>query len=95
MDMSRSFSRQIEALCNRNDIAIGISTSGNSANVIKALENAKKIGAKTITLTGKNGGVIGEMGNINIIIPSNNTPRIQEMHIMVGHMICALIDETY
>ncbi len=89
------FSRQIEALCNKNDVAIGISTSGNSANVIKALENAKKIGAKTITLTGKNGGVIGEMGDINIIIPSNNTPRIQEMHIMVGHMICALIDETY
>jgi D-sedoheptulose 7-phosphate isomerase len=89
------FSRQVEALCNKNDIVIGISTSGNSENVIKAIESAKNIGAKAITLSGKTGGDMKNLGDTNIVIPSNDTPRIQEMHIMVGHMICAMIDEVY
>ncbi len=87
------FSRQVEAIGKRGDVLIGISTSGNSKNVIKAIESAKKIGMKVITLTGKSGGEMKNLGEVNIVIPSNNTPRIQEMHIMIGHMICALIDE--
>ena len=89
------FSRQVEALCNKNDVVIGISTSGNSLNIIKAINSAKNIGAKAITLSGKSGGEMKKLGDVNIVIPSNDTPRIQEMHIMVGHMICALIDEEF
>ena len=89
------FSRQVEAIGQKGDVLIGISTSGNSKNVINAIESAKKIGMKIITLTGKDGGKMKDMGDVNIIIPSNNTPRIQEMHILLGHMICALIDEEF
>ena len=87
------FSRQVEAIGKREDVLIAISTSGNSANVIKAVESGKKIGMKIITLTGKDGGEIKKLGDINVIIPSNSTPRIQEMHILIGHMICNLIDK--
>ena len=89
------FSRQVEALCNKNDVVIGISTSGNSLNVIKAINSAKQIGAKAITLSGKSGGKMKNLGDVNIVIPLNDIPRIQEMHIMVGHMICAIIDENF
>ena len=89
------FSRQVEALCNTEDVVIGISTSGNSLNVIKGIEVAKNKKAKVITLSGKSGGEMRNLGDVNIVIPSNDTPRIQEMHIMVGHMICALIDEKF
>jgi len=89
------FSRQVEALANEGDLLIGISTSGNSLNVIKAIQSAKKIGCKVVTLTGKSGGEMKNLGDVNIVIPSNDTPRIQEMHIMVGHMICAIIDERF
>ena len=89
------FSRQVEALAKKGDVLIAISTSGNSANVINAIKSAQKIGCKVITLTGKDGGKMANMGDVNIIIPSNNTPRIQEMHIMVGHIICALVDEEF
>jgi D-sedoheptulose 7-phosphate isomerase len=89
------FSRQVEALAKEEDTLIAISTSGNSKNVINAIKSAKKIGCKVITLTGKDGGEMKDLGDVNIVIPSNNTPRIQEMHIMVGHMICAFIDENF
>jgi D-sedoheptulose 7-phosphate isomerase len=89
------FSRQVEALGKKGDVLIAISTSGNSTNVIKAIESAKNTGIYVITLTGKGGGKMKEMGDVNIIIPSNDTPRIQEMHITLGHMICALIDEGF
>jgi D-sedoheptulose 7-phosphate isomerase len=89
------FSRQIEAIGSKGDILIAISTSGNSKNIINAIQTAKKIGIKIITLIGKDGGKMKDLGDINIIIPSNNTPRIQEMHIMIGHMICALIDDAF
>jgi D-sedoheptulose 7-phosphate isomerase len=89
------FSRQVEALAKEEDTLIAISTSGNSKNVINAIAVAKKIGCKIITLTGKDGGKMKNLGDVNIVIPSNDTPRIQEMHIMVGHMICALIDEKF
>ena len=89
------FSRQVEAIGRKDDVLIAISTSGNSANIIRAIESGKKIGMKIITLTGKEGGEMKSLGDINVIIPSNNTPRIQEMHIIVGHMICAIIDEEF
>ena len=89
------FSRQVEAIGKKGDVLIAISTSGNSKNVINAINSAKKIGIKIITLTGKDGGEMKNLGDINIIVPSNNTPRIQEMHIMIGHMICALIDDKF
>jgi D-sedoheptulose 7-phosphate isomerase len=89
------FSRQVEALAKEEDTLIAISTSGNSKNVINAIKSAKKIGCKVITLSGKDGGEMKDLGDVNIVIPSNNTPRIQEMHIMVGHMICAFIDENF
>jgi len=89
------FSRQVDALAVDGDILIAISTSGNSKNTINAIYNAKQKGCKIITLTGKDGGHMCSMGDTNIIIPSNVTARIQEMHIMSGHMICAIIDNNF
>ena len=89
------FSRQLEAVGKKGDVLIAISTSGNSQNVIKAIKSAKEIGIKVITLTGKSGGEMKDMGDVNIVIPSNDTPRIQEIHITLGHMICALVDEEF
>jgi len=89
------FSRQVEAMGKKDDVLIAISTSGNSKNVIKAIGSAREIGMKVITLIGKDGGEMKNLGDINIIVPSNNTPRIQEMHIMIGHMICNFIDNGF
>jgi len=89
------FSRQLEALLNKNDLVVGISTSGNSLNVINALEYAKNYGVKIVGLSGGNGGKMNNICNINLIVPSDNTPRIQEMHIFVGHTICHLIDLNF
>ena len=89
------FSRQLEGLGNEGDIFIGISTSGNSKNIIEAIKKAKEKNLKVITLLGKDGGKMKKLGDINIIIPSNETPRIQEMHIMILHMICQIIDEGF
>jgi len=86
------FSRQLEALLNKNDLVIGISTSGNSKNVINALDYANKIGVKTIGLSGGNGGAMNKVCSHNLAVPSFDTPRIQEMHIFIGHTICHLID---
>jgi len=87
------FERQVEALAGENDAVVGISTSGNSENVVRALEKANKIGAETIGLVGNNGGKIKEVANLSIIVPSNDTARIQEVHITIGHIICELIEE--
>jgi len=89
------FSRQLEGLGDKGDIFIGISTSGNSQNVIEAIKKAKEKNIKVITLLGKDGGKMKNLGDINIIIPSNNTPRIQEMHIMILHMIAQIIDKGF
>ncbi len=86
------FSRQIEALAQTGDIVIGISTSGNSANVIAAIKTAKMKGAKTIGLTGGNGGKLAEVADLGLIVPSESTPRIQEAHITIGHIICELVE---
>ena len=90
------FCRQIESMMLDNDILIGISTSGNSENVYKAIETAKIQGKKTIALLGNDGGKIKNIADISIIIPSNNTARIQECHITIGHIICEIVEkETF
>lgn len=88
----RVFDRQVEALANKGDLLIGISTSGNSQNVINALKVAKEIGCKTLGWSGRDGGTMNDVCDVNLIVPSNNTPRIQEMHILFGHTICQLVD---
>ncbi len=86
------FQRQFEALARQGDLLIGISTSGNSANVLSALSTAKKMGCKTIGFSGKDGGAMNEVCDLNIVVPSNDTPRIQEMHILIGHTLCQAVD---
>jgi D-sedoheptulose 7-phosphate isomerase len=90
----RVFDRQVEALANEGDLVIGISTSGNSKNVISALSLAKEMGCNTLGLSGRDGGAMNEVCDINLVVPSNNTPRIQEMHILFGHTICQCIDNN-
>lgn len=87
------FSKQIEALGRKNDIAIGFSTSGKAKNVILALKQAKKAGLKTVAFTGGDGGEIVKIADISLIIPSCITARIQEAHITVGHIICELAEQ--
>lgn len=87
------FTRQVEALGKEGDIAIGLSTSGNSANVIKALEKAKLMGLETIGITGGDGGKLGTVSDILIVAGSKNTPRIQEAHILIIHALCELIED--
>jgi len=89
------FSRQVEALANRGDAVIGISTGGTSRNVINALNLAKKLGCKTIGLSGGGGGAFNSLPDINIVVPDDDTPRIQEMHILIGHTICQIIDNEF
>jgi D-sedoheptulose 7-phosphate isomerase len=91
-DFSEIFSKQIRAIGQRGDIAWGISTSGTSVNVIKGFEAAKKIGMTTIAFTGRDGGEIGRMVDFHLNVSSNSTPRIQEVHITVGHVICEMVD---
>ena len=88
------FDRQVEALANEGDVAIGISTGGGSINVISALKLANNLGCKTIGLSGKGGGEFNSLCDVNIIVQSENTPRIQEMHIVIGHTICHLIEQS-
>ena len=88
------FARQVEALGNNGDILVGITTSGNSENVIRAFDTAKNMGLKTILLTGNNCGKANESADILIDVPSKVTNNIQEMHIAVGHLICGLIEES-
>jgi len=89
------FQRQLEALLNKNDLVIGISTSGNSSNVINGLKYAKDLGSNVVGLSGNDGGEMNSLCTINLVIPSNDTPRIQEMHILIGHIICQLIDLNF
>ncbi len=87
------FSRQLEGMGQKGDIFIGISTSGNSMNIINAFYSAKEKGIKTVALVGKDGGKMAEIADISIIIPSNSTPRIQESHILIGHILCDIIEK--
>jgi len=86
------FSRQVQAYGRKGDVLVGISTSGNSQNIIKAVEEAKKIGIVTIGLLGKGGGRLKDICDISIIVPSNNTARIQEAHIAIIHVICDILE---
>ncbi len=91
----RVFDRQVESLASKGDLLIGISTSGNSKNVINAFKVGQELGCKVLGFSGKDGGDMSEWCDLNLIVPSNNTPRIQEMHILFGHTICQLIDNAY
>ena len=92
---SHVFDRQIEALANSGDAVIGISTGGSSGNVLSALTLANQIGCKTIGFSGRSGGAMNDLCDINLVVPSEDTPRIQEMHIFIGHTICHLIDQSF
>jgi len=89
------YARLIEGISNPGDILIGLSTSGNSANVVKAFETARTMGVFTIGFTGKNGGKMRDLSDLWIGVPSQDTPRIQEAHITIGHIICQLVEEAY
>ena len=88
------FKRQLEVLGNKKDLLIAISTSGNSKNIIKVLEEAKKKKLYSVALLGKNGGEAKNIADLSIIIPSQSTARIQEMHILIGHLICSFVEKN-
>jgi len=88
------YSRLLEGLAKSGDVLVGISTSGNSANIVKAFEMAKSIGVVTVGFTGATGGKMKTLSDFLINIPSTTTPRIQESHILVGHIICELVEEN-
>jgi len=87
------FSRQLEGMAQEGDLFIGISTSGNSQNIINAFESAKERGVITVALVGRDGGKMAQMADFALIIPSNATPRIQESHILIGHILCDIIEK--
>jgi D-sedoheptulose 7-phosphate isomerase len=87
------YSRIVQGVGKSGDVLIGISTSGNSENIINAFSTAKEIGITTISLTGKHGGKMKLLSNVNINVDSDDTPRIQESHILIGHIICELVEE--
>lgn len=87
------FSRLLQGTSKKGDVVVGISTSGNSANVVKAFEAAKEMGLKTIAMTGAAGGEMRKTADILLNVPSEDTPRIQESHIMLGHIICELVEK--
>jgi len=89
------FSRQLEAFAQPGDLFIGISTSGNSPSILNALEVAKKAGCKTIGLTGRGGGQMNDTCDINIVVPAQVTARVQEMHILIGHILCKAVDDLF
>lgn len=90
----RVFSRQLEALGRKGDVAIGISTSGNSPNVLHALTTARTLGIHSVAMTGAKGGKMQSAADVCICAPSNDTPRIQECHILIGHVISELVEQT-
>jgi D-sedoheptulose 7-phosphate isomerase len=87
------YERMVQAQGKPGDVLVGISTSGNSKNVLLAMKKAKELGMKTIALTGEGGGAMAEYADFLIAIPSKDTPRIQEVHILVGHIICQIVEE--
>ncbi len=86
------FSRQVEALCDPQDVVVGISTSGNSGNVVKAIEVAKQIGAITVLFSGGSGGKLADMCDYALVMPSKETARIQEAHLFIAHSVCEIMD---
>jgi len=92
-DFSQIFARQVEALVNQGDIVIGISTSGDSLNVIQGTEQAKRMRAITVAFAGATGGELKSIADYLITVPSTETPQIQESHLMIGHIICYLVEK--
>jgi D-sedoheptulose 7-phosphate isomerase len=88
------FRRQVEALAAPGDLVVGISTSGNSPNVLQALELAREKGCRTVGLLGKDGGIIKDVCDLALIVPTNDTPRVQEGHITIIHIVCDLLEKT-
>jgi len=89
------FARQLEGIGKVGDVLIGLSTSGNSENVVEVFRLAKELGISTVAFTGESGGILRDLADILINVPSNDTPRIQEAHIMVGHIICELVEKEF
>jgi D-sedoheptulose 7-phosphate isomerase len=89
------FSRQIEALGNKGDVAWGITTSGKSANILKAFQTAKALGLKTIAFTGQDKSRVEKAVDCSVSVPSKSTPRIQELHITLAHIVCELVEESF
>ncbi|NDW09234.1 SIS domain-containing protein [Dysgonomonas sp. 520] len=87
------YSRLISGIGRAGDVLVGLSTSGNSENIVKAFEKSKELGLKTIAFTGESGGKLKQLADITINVPSSDTPRIQESHITIGHIICEVIEE--
>ena len=89
------YARMIEGIAQEGDVLVGLSTSGNSKNIINAFEKAKEQNVITVSFTGETGGVLKPLSNYCINVPSSDTPRIQETHILVGHIICQMVEEKY
>ena len=89
------FSRQVQALAQPGDLFIGISTSGNSQGILNAFDAARELNCKTLGLSGRDGGKMNGLCDLNIIIPSQITARIQEMHILIGHILCKAVDDLF
>ncbi len=87
------YSRMINGACHPGDILVGISTSGNSENIYNAFVKARELGVTTIAMTGESGGKMKELADILLNVPSTDTPRIQECHIMIGHIICEIVEK--
>jgi len=90
----RVFARQVEALARPGDVVVGLSTSGNSANVLAAVETAKGIGCRTVGLTGRDGGRLGRMVDVHLNVPHDDTARVQEAHITLGHILCDCVEHA-
>lgn len=88
------YARLISGIANEGDVLVGLSTSGNSKNVVLAFEKARETGVQTIGLTGETGGLLKDFSDILLNVPSNDTPRIQESHILIGHIICELVEHA-
>lgn len=91
-DFTEIFAKQIKALGQHGDVAWGISTSGSSPNVVAALELARELGLKTLALTGRDGGPMASLVDVALVVRSADTPRVQEVHITIGHVLCELVD---
>jgi D-sedoheptulose 7-phosphate isomerase len=91
-DFLQVFAKQVRALGRPGDLALGLSTSGNSPNVVEGLKAARQLGLKTLALSGRDGGPVAQAAELALIVPSRNTPRIQEVHITIGHVLCDLVD---
>ena len=93
-DYNIIYARLVSGTAKKGDVLVGISASGNSMNIVKAFEKAREIGVSTIGLTGETGGLMKDLSDILLNVPSNDTPRIQESHILIGHIICELVESA-